>query len=230
MHELQDEVLASQDLTAELDLAVAYEPAHTEIGFGGDWYDVIAIDEHRTVAVVGDVAGHGIAAAARMTATKATIRAMALTAPSRGDVIPYATRALEHLASGYIATICVAWIDTGTNEIEWRLAGHPPPVLRTPDDGTRLLAGVHHPPLGMPTEGRHLRAEPFPPGSVLVLYTDGLIERRNADIDEQLEVLRALVESLPEHATAAEIRDGLVTHLVDADTADDVAIAVIRNP
>lgn len=230
VRELQDEVLASQDITSALDLAVAYEPAQTELGFGGDWYDVIVVDEHQTVVVVGDVAGHGIAAAARMTATKATIRGMALTAPSRAEVIPYANRALEHLVSGYIATICLAWIDTEADEVEWRLAGHPPPVLRTPDRGTRLLAGVHHPPLGTPTEGRDIAAQPFPSGSVLVLYTDGLIERRGADIDERLEVLRRLVDSLPEDATAADIRDRLVSELIDADTADDVAIAVIRNP
>ena len=230
VQQIQEEVLAGHDAVDALDVAVGYQPAQAAIGFGGDWYDVISIDDQQTAVVVGDVAGHGIAAAAQMTATKATIRGMALTAPTKGDVFPYATRALNHLRSGYIATVGVVWVDTQANEIEWRLAGHVPPMVRTADGGVRILAGPQHPPLGMPTEPRELAPEPFPPGSALVLYTDGLVERRTVPIDERLEVLRSAIESFHETCTAAEIRDELMAQMIDTDTHDDVAVVVVCNP
>lgn len=230
VHQIQDEVLAGHDAVDTLDVAVGYQPAQTDIGFGGDWYDVISIDDRRTAVVVGDVAGHGIAAAAQMTATKATIRGMVLTAPSKGEVFPYATRALNHLRSGYIATVGVVWVDTEANEIEWRLAGHVPPVVRTPDGSARVLAGPQHPPVGMPTEPSALAPEPFPPGSALVLYTDGLIERRSVPIDERLQALRSAIESFPENCTAERIRDQLMAEMVGTHSHDDVAVVVVCNP
>lgn len=230
VHELQDEVLAGHDAVEGLDVAIGYEPAQVELGFGGDWYDVIAIEAHRTAVVVGDVAGHGIAAAAEMTAAKAIIRGMVLTTEHERDVIPAANKALEHHRSAYIATVGVAWIDTDAAELTWRLAGHPPPVLRDGASGTRLLAGPQHPPLGMPSPARVVAAEQFGPGAILVLYTDGLIERRESNIDERLEVVRSLVESMPDGWSAARIRDRLLSELVDSDTVDDVAVVVVRNP
>ena len=110
VHQLQDEVLRARDWPESLDIAVSYEAAHTELGIGGDWFDVIAVDDDETAVVVGDVAGHGIAAAARMTATRATIRDMVLTV-DRPDVIPSATRALRYFESGYVATVVVAWVN-----------------------------------------------------------------------------------------------------------------------
>lgn len=225
---LQEEVLATPDTSHHLDVALTYEPAQSDIGFGGDWYDVIELDDTCTAVVVGDVAGHGMTAAARMTETKATIRAMVLNAP-RSEVIPAAARSLDHFDSGYIATAAVAWIDTGAETVEWRLAGHVPPVLRTPAGGTRLLTGVHHPPIGMPTGPREQAPEPFPTGSLLVLYTDGLIERRAEDLDVALERLRTLVESLPDGCSAAQARDVLLQEMRVAESVDDVAIVVVHN-
>lgn len=228
VRELQDEVLAAPDAPHDLDVALTYEPAQADIGFGGDWYDVIALGESCTALVVGDVAGHGIAASARMTEAKATIRAMVLNVPN-GEVIPAATRSLAHLESGYIATVAVAWVDTDAETLEWRLAGHVPPVLRTPDGRARLLAGAHHPPIGMPTEARDQESAPFSPGSLLVLYTDGLVERRTHDLTAGMEQLRSLVESLPDGCSAAEARDRLLRAMHAEDSDDDVALVVVRN-
>ncbi len=230
IQELQAELLAGHEDFPGLDIALGYAPAQTEIGFGGDWYDVIVIDEHRVALVVGDVAGHGIAAAARMTATKAKIRALVLTTPSRADVIPKTTAVLSHLRSGYVATVALAWIDTETDQLEWRLAGHLPPILRTPDGACLLLGGAHHPPLGMPTTAREVPPIGFPPGSLLVLYTDGLIERRGENIDESLAGLRASVESLPADLTAGEVRARLMNQYAGPDATDDVAIVVVNYP
>ena len=227
VQELQAEVLAMPDASRTLDVALAYEPARGDIGLGGDWYDVIEVGDECTALVVGDVAGHGITAAARMTEAKATIRTLVLNVP-HPDVVPNANRSLAHFDSGYIATAAIAWIDTGAGTLEWRLAGHVPPVLRT-DDGTRLLSGVHHPPIGTETEPREQQSIPFPAGSLLVLYTDGLVERRDEDIDAGLERLRSLVEQLPPACTATEALDAIMQGVRLAQSEDDVAIVVVRN-
>src|SRR5690606_9015743 len=182
VEEMQAEVLAMPDTSRTLDVSLAYEPARGDIGFGGDWYDVIEINESCTALVVGDVAGHGITAAARMTEAKATIRTLVLNV-DHAEVIPAANRSLAHFDSGYIATAAVAWIDDEAKTLEWRLAGHLPPVLRTTDGDARLLEGVHHPPIGTVTTPCEQASVAFPAGSLLVLYTDGLVERRGEDID-----------------------------------------------
>ncbi len=228
VQELQDEVLAMPDASRTLDIALAYEPARGDIGLGGDWYDVVEVGEACTAVVVGDVAGHGITAAARMTEAKATIRTLVLNVP-HAEVIPAANRSLAHFESGYIATAAVAWVDTHAGTLEWRLAGHVPPIVRTPDGSTRLLSGVHHPPIGTQNEPCEQDAAPFPDGSMLVLYTDGLVERRDEDIDVGLERLRALVEALPDECSAAEARDAILQGARLAEGEDDVAIVVVRN-
>jgi PAS domain S-box-containing protein len=228
VRQLQDEALAAPDIPRDLDVAVTYEPAQADIGFGGDWYDVVTLDRGRTAMVVGDVAGHGIAAAARMTEAKATIRAMVLTVPD-DDVIPAASRSFAHLGTGYVATVAVAWVDTEAELVGWRLAGHPPPVLRSPDGAAQLLTGGLHPPIGMPTGPRSQDPVPFPPGSLLVLYTDGLVERRGEDLDVGLERLRRVVTELPDGCSAGEARDALLRELHVDDSTDDVALVVVRN-
>ena len=229
VHELQARLLFGHEQAADLDVAVGYVPAQQALGFGGDWYDVIHVDDRVTALVVGDVAGHGIAASAEMATTKATVRATILSAGSRGEVLPVASRALGHLGSAYVATVATAWVDTTDGTVEWRLAGHPPPVLRT-SAGTRLLHGAHHPPLGMTTDPRPGEVEAFPPGSLLVLYTDGLVERPGEDIDDDLEVLRAAVEALPDGLDATTVRDRLMDELDAAHATDDVAIVVVVRP
>lgn len=216
------------DASRTLDVALAYEPARGDIGFGGDWYDVIEINESCTALVVGDVAGHGITAAARMTEAKATIRTLVLNVP-HAEVIPAANRSLAHFESGYIATAAVAWVDDDAKTLEWRLAGHLPPVLRTPGQAACLLNGVHHPPIGTTTEAREQDSVPFPSGSLLVLYTDGLIERRSEDIDVGLERLRAIVDGLAPTCSAQEVRDTIMSELQVVEREDDVAIVVVRN-
>lgn len=230
VHELQSRVLAEHESLGSLDVAVGYVPAQDAIGFGGDWYDVVRIDDRHKAFVVGDVAGHGIDAAAQMATTKATVRAMILAAPSPADVLPLASRAVGHLHTGYVATVAAAWIDLDRERLEWRLAGHPPPVLRVPGAPAKLLEGAHHPPLGMPTEPKAGTTEPFPPGAMLVLYTDGLIERPGTDLDVSLELLRARVDALAADADAGTVRDALMGELLADATADDVAIVVIVRP
>lgn len=228
VRELQAEVLAEPDAPAGLEVAFAYEPAQADPGFGGDWYDVVELGEGCTAFVVGDVVGHGLSAAARMTEAKATIRSLVL-AVDRDEVIPAAGRSLAHLDSGYIATAAIAWVDASADRVTWCSAGHLPPILRAHDGGAALLESPHHPPIGTPTTARPASSCDFPPGSLLVLCTDGLVERRGEAIDVGMERLRALVEALPADISAAAARDEVLRRLHAEASEDDVAIVVVRN-
>lgn len=226
--ELQDRLLADHADVDHLDVAVGYRPAESAVGFGGDWYDVVAVSDRVTAAVVGDVVGHGIAAAAEMAIAKATVRSMVLTSPP-SRAMADASRALADRGHGYVATAAVAWIDHVADRVVWSSAGHPPPVLKAPDGSTRFLTGRPLPPLGRPDAGAGDRAAEFPPGSVLVLYTDGLVERRDRDIDVGLRALREGVEALPDTCTAAQALDLILRGLLGGPPGDDVALVVVRH-
>lgn len=225
---LQDELLAYLDAPSDLDVAVGYQSAQADIAFGGDWYDVIAVSPTETALVVGDIAGHGVQAAVQMAVAKSSIRSLVLTAPSLEDVLPNVNRSLAHLGSAYVATVVVALVDTERHVLRCTVAGHPPPVVRNPGEPAWLLWGSRQPPIGMPVDAVPVRSHDFPAGSILVLYSDGLVERRRVELDERLAVLRELVDGLPEGIPAAEARDVILQAMVDDDTSDDVAIVVVR--
>src|SRR3546814_12460041 len=110
-----------------------------------------------------------------MTEARATIRTLVLNV-AHAEVIPSTNRSLAHFDSGYIATAAVAWVDTTAETLEWRLAGHVPPVLRTPG-GTTLLSGVHHPPIGTEPSPREQAPVPLPPGPPTFPYTPRPLRR-----------------------------------------------------
>ncbi len=120
-------------------------------------------------------------------------------------------------------------IDVGALELRCQLAGHPPPVLRRPDGTVERLGGELSPPLGMVSEGAdEATASPVEPGTLLVMYSDGLIERRDRDLREGSEELISVVSSLPGSATAAEALRLVADAMVPMGSEDDVAIVVAR--
>lgn len=224
--ELQRSLIIDIDAPSELDIAVAYRPAERSIGFGGDWYDTVDAAPDTTALVVGDVAGHGISAAAHMASAKATIRTAILTSPTTDHVLHDASRSLQHLGSAYVATAAIVWCRPD-GAISWSLAGHPPPILRGPA-GTVILDGPQHPPLGMIPRPAPCPTTVLPVDGLLVLYTDGLIERRDQPLHIQLERLRHVIDTLPEGIDAGAVRDRIIDAMVPSDPADDIAIVVVR--
>jgi hypothetical protein len=213
-----------------LDFCHRYLPAETAAEVGGDWFDVIALGPGRFAFIVGDVTGHDIRAASIMgqlrTATR-TLASLDLTVSrllGRLDTV-----AAELTDQETFATCVYAVHDAATGDWELASAGHPPPVLATPGSRARFLDVPPGLPLGVGA-GRYQpkRIKP-PPGSTLVLYTDGLIESPGADIGTGMASLTDTLTALRELAAGelGEACDALLTSLVP-NPADDVALLMAR--
>jgi serine phosphatase RsbU (regulator of sigma subunit) len=158
-------------------LGARYMPAETRYGIGGDWYDAVLLSGGRILLIVGDVAGHGLKAAITMGQIRSAARALA---PTRGPAA--LLDALDQFAEGKLeasfATAAVAIIDPVQRTLRYCLAGHPSPLLRESDGTVIMLDEARGPVLGFGAGDRPERMVTFGLGSFLVLFTDGLVERR----------------------------------------------------
>jgi hypothetical protein len=208
-----------------LHMAARYVPAEGR-EVGGDWYDAFIVPDGRLWLVTGDVAGHGLRSAVVMGRVKSALRAYALTGESARGVLEATNRKVIHFEMGTIVTVVCATAVPPYHEFEICSAGHPPPVLAQPGAVAELLAVEPAPPLGVTTTfAPQPRSIVLAPGGVLLLYTDGLIERRGESLDEGLERLC--------EATVAGSAE-LVCHRVmrrlvgDAPPGDDIALLALQ--
>jgi len=205
------------------DLAVAfrYRPAGTGALVGGDWYETVALPDGRTLLAIGDVMGHGLEAAAEMSHYQAMLRAMALMEPSADRLLGR----LDHLACRVHeyrpATCLVAYADPAAGRWWYASAGHLPPAVVRPDGTVELLPVEPGPPLGTGLGGYRLAVADLPPGHTLLLYTDGLVERRGEDIDHSLGRLTELL--LPADAGPAVLLDAVLAR-APSPAEDDIAL------
>lgn len=210
-----------------LEVAARYQPAAVQGGIGGDWYDVFPLPGGGAALVVGDVMGHGIAAAALMAQVRTGLRAYALDGHPPAGVLERLNRLADALAPRQMITLAYAVVDLANERLVIASAGHLPPLLRLPNGATRLLDVEGDPPLSTAPATRYSEHEfAFPLGSTLTLLTDGAVEVRGESLDDSLERLRLLVAAGGEPATVCdaiargEIRGG--------PAADDVAVLVVR--
>jgi hypothetical protein len=170
-------------------VASRYLPAgRREIG--GDWYDVLALADTRVVLTLGDVAGHGVDAASSMAGLRHSVRAYAHEGLAAGEV----AKRVDRLFEGEFATFLYIVYDPRADELRFVNAGHLPPLLVPPNAEPRFLSGSLSTPIGLGEYGHFEEAVvDFPPRSIVLAYTDGLIERRDAGLVEQLERLRKSV-------------------------------------
>ncbi len=227
---LQENVLAPLPPMAGIDTAARHLPAARHIGMGGDWYQGIELDDHRYAVIVGDVAGHGLTAVGEMAQLRAVTGALVMLGVPLQEVFRQATTLLRSADHMVTATAVVAVVDTSAETVAYVSAGHPPPLLRTPDGSVLLLTDGRQPLLGVPAEAAvAVGSRTFGDGSTLILYTDGLVERRGEPLDESIERLRRGVEERTDAGgTADELASQLLaTHVEDRDPDDDVAIVVV---
>ncbi|MCT7356090.1 SpoIIE family protein phosphatase [Streptomyces sp. 15-116A] len=228
---LQGAMLSVPDLDRHRDtIAVRYLPAATSLNVCGDWYDVVDLPPDRYAAAVGDVVGHGLRAAAVMGMLRSALSAVIRAIPSPAQALEILGLYARSLDGATAATAVKVLIDTRSRLIIYSNAGHPPPVLLHPDGSCELLDKATDPPLGARPHHvpRPQAGLPFTPGDTLVLYTDGLIERRGEDIDEGL---ARLTTALAQRTALAPSRlaDALLAALDVADgAADDIALVIIR--
>ncbi|MFE7755915.1 PP2C family protein-serine/threonine phosphatase [Streptomyces sp. NPDC057418] len=210
--------------------AVRYRPAVGSLNVCGDWYDLAELPSGRLAVAVGDVVGHGLAAAGVMGQLRSALSAAVRVADGPAaalDALGLYARSVEGAES---TTALQAVIDRGSRTVTYSSAGHPPPVLFHADGTFEFLDRATDPPLGARVE--HLprvQAEvTYSAGATLVLYTDGLVERRGEDIDTGLE---RLVDCLGRHAAAApdSLADALLAELIPpGGNTDDTALVVLR--
>jgi serine phosphatase RsbU (regulator of sigma subunit) len=226
---LQEAMLPPPPQWCELDAAVRYLPATSALNVCGDWYDLVDLPEHRVAVAVGDVVGHGLAAAGVMGQLRSALSAAVRVASGPATALEVLELYAESTAGAECATVVQAVVDRGAHTIAYSSAGHPPPALLHPGGAVEFLDQATDPPLGV--WGSYLpRPETvagFAAGSSLVLYTDGLIERRGSGIGAGLD---RLVGSLTRHRELkpSAMADALLADLgVPGEATDDTALVVI---
>jgi serine phosphatase RsbU (regulator of sigma subunit) len=224
--ELQLAMLGHADEVPGLAAGVTYRAAAAELQVGGDWYDVIRLDDGRAVLVVGDAVGHNLSATTAMGQLRSAIRATAPFAPDPAALLSRADVIAGQISGAECATVAVALLDPASGELSYATAGHPP-ILIVPADGSPgYLSGGRGLPLGVARAPREAATTKLAAGDVIVMYTDGLYERRAESPDvglARLAGLAARARELPPTELSQALADGM---LARAEPDDDICVLV----
>ncbi|MER6287116.1 SpoIIE family protein phosphatase [Streptomyces sviceus] len=208
-----------------LDVAVRYRPAETQHLVGGDWYDAVVLPSRLVLLCVGDVAGHGIEAATSMVVLRNALRGLAVTGAGPAQLLSWLNMVAHHLTGAVTATAVCGLYDPETHTLRWARAGHLPPVLVRGSEAAPLplVTGLL---LGAVPEATYQEHEvQLAVDDTLLMYTDGLIERRDRSVEESLAQFLTVARAVP--PTLDQQLDRLLTHS-KSDTDDDTCIVGIR--
>ncbi len=207
-----------------LEFAARYAP--TDRAVGGDWYDAFVLPTGELWLVTGDVAGHGLRGAVIMGRVSSALRSYALLGLSPAEVLEFLDRRLQHFEPGWMVTVVCARSKPPFDEFQLSCAGHPAPVLAYLDRETQFANVEVDPPLGVLSDLRRSVTDfPLPDQGVLLLYTDGLIERRGEDLAAGLSRLLASVEAADPEVLCARVMQRLVGQSIPED---DIALLAVR--
>ncbi|MEU4038459.1 PP2C family protein-serine/threonine phosphatase [Streptomyces collinus] len=227
---LQETMLHTPDLARHPDIAVRYLPATGSLNVCGDWYDEVDLSAGRFTVAVGDVVGHGLIAATIMGRLRSALSAAARTVHGPAQALEVLGLYARSVEGALAATAVQVLIDCRGRLLIYSSAGHPPPVLLHRDGSCDLLDQATDPPLGARPEHvpRPQATTTYGPGDTLVLYTDGLIERRGEDIDTGLMRLMSTLATCTGFG-AEHLADALLARLdVTSGASDDIALVVVR--
>jgi serine phosphatase RsbU (regulator of sigma subunit)/PAS domain-containing protein len=215
---------------AGIEVAVRYRPAGPGHLVGGDWYDTQLLPSKDVLLVVGDIAGHGIDAVTGMVAARNCLRGLAITGAGPGALLAYLNSALCHLIDGVVGTVVCGLYRPSERVLRWSRAGHLPPVLIRDGQATALPL-PHGVLLGSAPDARYEEfTTPLAIGDTMLLFTDGLIERRDTPINEALEEFARRAaqpfQSRPQ-PSAARLADHVLAHAA-SDTGDDACLVAVR--
>ena len=212
---------------AGLDIAVRYLPGAAGLEIGGDWYDVVDLDDGRLVLSIGDVSGRGIQAGAVMSSLRSATRAFISEGHSPGPLLGKVSRLLRDTAGGYFATMLCAVVDPGARRLTVACAGHLPPLLIS--DGRACYLDIPvGPPVGAIADPPAYAEQTvdLPAAASLLLYTDGLIERRGETIDQGLDRLRHVASRT--QAPIDEVLTAITSELSESEPNDDTAVLGVQ--
>lgn len=217
---------ASLPVVAGIEIAARYVPGDPNVDVGGDWYDVVRVDERSLVFAVGDVSGRGVPAASTMASLHFAIRAYA----AQGDDAPTIAHKLASLLDvardGHFATVVVGHADIPGHQMALVSAGHPPPLV-VGSDGAYFVDAVPGMPIGISPDASYVPITvPVPPGASVIAYTDGLVERRGEMLDVGLERLRD--SAARARHDGRPVLDTIVSELTSSGASDDVALLELR--
>ncbi|MFD7389088.1 SpoIIE family protein phosphatase [Streptomyces sp. NPDC059852] len=229
-HTLQNALLPrSLGNVPGLDAAARYRPASHGMDIGGDFYDLIRRTPTSAIAAIGDVQGHNTTAAALMGQVRTAVHAHATSGASPGDILARTNRLLADLNPGLFVSCLIVHLDLARHSAQLATAGHPPALLRHPDGRAGPVPAPAGLLLGITPDADYATVDvPLPPGALLVLYTDGLVERPGVDIDDAIAaVTDRLAASPPDDLDA--LADALLEHAGQAaSNPDDIALLLVR--
>jgi phosphoserine phosphatase RsbU/P len=230
---LQESMLAGALTDPEgCGLDVVYRPAMSGMAVGGDWYDAFWLDDGETIGlVVGDVVGRGLDAAATMGQLRSAVRALAATGLPPAALLERLDEYARRYDVGKMCTLVYAELALSEGRLRYACAGHPPPLLAVPGEEPRFAWGGRSTPLDAFGAGspRDEATESLRPGTIVLLYTDGLVEQRAQALDEGMERLRGAVAA-QRSETVSTILGRLIRELPDPDHADDTCALVACLP
>lgn len=226
---LQHAILGPADLPNGF--AVRYQAATRPLQVGGDWYDVVDLGDGRIALIVGDCVGHGLAAAAVMGQVRSACRALLLENPSPGAALAGLDRFAARLPGAQCTTAVCAVLTPDTGELVYSSAGHPPPILVHADGTSEKLDDGHTIALGVRGDWSRPEARvTIPARSTLLLYTDGLVERRRIPLDRGISRV-ATVAQEARHSSLDDLANQVMSRVAPrGGYQDDVVLLIYRHP
>jgi serine phosphatase RsbU (regulator of sigma subunit)/anti-sigma regulatory factor (Ser/Thr protein kinase) len=211
-------------------VATRYLPAATAVGVGGDWFDTFVRPEGDIVLAIGDVAGHGLPAASLMGKLRNALRAHALMGGTALDILLRADEFHRHFGEGELVTLLIGLLGRDLRTFRYVSAGHPPPLVVGPKGAAFATDHRANPPLGLPQPPSFVEEEVvMQPGTSVLLYTDGLIERRDESLDAGLERLRSTAERVLQGPALNDGITALLEGVIDGPRpTDDVALMLLH--
>jgi serine phosphatase RsbU (regulator of sigma subunit) len=216
-----------------LEIGACYRQAGTAQQIGGDWYDALALPGRRAYLAVGDVVGHGLTAAEDMTQLRNAGRTLAIAGYQPARILDELARVTDWATSGKFATMAAVIIEPDVSLVTYATAGHPPILIRRAKTGTvETLQAAGGPALCLPgdlpryTEGQ----ADLDAGDIMLMYTDGLIERRGEDLEEGITRVAERLRAWPPGAPVGSLCDQLIACLGTEPQLDDMCVLAVSRP
>jgi serine phosphatase RsbU (regulator of sigma subunit) len=224
--ELQLAMLGHADEVPGMPVGVTYRAAEADLQVGGDWYDVIGFGDNRAALVVGDAVGHTLTATTAMGQLRTGIRATVRFCPEPAPLLEQADALAGQTDGAECSTVAYALVDLASGQLSYASAGHPPILIAHADGSTGYLDGGRGLPLGIVPGSRAGAVQQLATGDLVIMYTDGVYERRDTPPDDRLALLAAIAgasRTLPPTELSLALAEGM---LGGTTPEDDVCVVV----